>query len=42
MLGILPIFAPDLVRRGWRSRAHEENAPRGIHNKSEKINVRNC
>ena len=30
------IFAPDLVRRGWISHAHEECAPRGIHNKSDK------
>ena len=36
------IFAADLVRRGWRRRSHEGGAPRGIHNKSDKINVRNC
>ena len=35
-------FAVDLVRRGRRSHARGEYAPRGIHNKSEKINVRNC
>ncbi len=33
---IMPIFAPDLVRRGRRSRTRGEYAPRGIHNKSEK------
>ncbi len=41
-MGFFPIFAPDLVRRGWRRQAHEEHAPRGIHNKSDKLNVRNC
>lgn len=29
------IFAADLVRWGRRSQAHEEHAPRGIHNKSD-------
>ena len=35
-------FAPDLVRWGRISHIHDEYAPRGVYNKSERLNVRNC